>query len=315
MRAWSEARYSGAGYDHLVYVASDCVAAISCATWTDVNPEPQALSIAPRRDGGGADVPRVSGFDVHPLPELRIEPPPGGAPRALWRPRAHAPAPKPSRRYSLTGVPLMVEIPTKALGRYANRGRSRDPSCRPKLIRSPPVFHLGDVLAGKYRIERILGVGGMGVVVAATHLQLDEQVAIKFLLPEAPASAEAVARFVREARAAVEDQERARRAGHRRRRRSENGAPYMVMEYLDGGDLSAWLRKRRGPLAVEDAVDYLLQACEAIAEAHALGIVHRDLKPANLFLTTRADGIACVKVLDFGISKTDRVRRLGRTWA
>lgn len=147
----------------------------------------------------------------------------------------------------------------------------------------------------------MLGVGGMGMVVSALHLQLEERVAIKFLLPEALANAETVARFGREARAAVKI-----RSEHVARvidvGMLDNGAPYMVMELLRGQDLSAALRER-GLLPAALAVAYVLQACEALAEAHALGIVHRDLKPANLFLTSRADGSACVKVLDFGISK------------
>jgi eukaryotic-like serine/threonine-protein kinase len=159
----------------------------------------------------------------------------------------------------------------------------------------------GEILAGKYRVERVLGVGGMGVVVAALHLQLDERVAIKFLLPEALTNAEAVARFAREARAAVKI-----KSQHVARvidvGTLETGAPYMVMEFLKGQDLSNHLRQS-GALPIADAVDFVLQACEALAEAHALGIVHRDLKPANLFLTTLADGSPCVKVLDFGISK------------
>ena len=161
--------------------------------------------------------------------------------------------------------------------------------------------HEGDVIAGKYRVDKILGVGGMGVVVAARHIQLDEKVALKFLLPEALGDAEAVARFIREARAAVkiksEHVARVSDVGT-----LENGAPYMVMEYLEGGDLAAWL-KQRGPLPVEQAVDFVLQACDAVADAHALGIVHRDLKPANLFCIRRSDGQFLIKVLDFGISK------------
>jgi eukaryotic-like serine/threonine-protein kinase len=157
----------------------------------------------------------------------------------------------------------------------------------------------GEVLAGKYKVERILGRGGMGVVVAATHIHLRQKVAIKFLLPDA--TGEVVKRFLREARAAVrlrsEHVTRVLDVGE-----LDGGAPFMVMEYLDGSDLSRVLRKR-GPLPIEEAVDYTLQACEAIAEAHSLGIVHRDLKPANLFLTTGTDGSAIVKVLDFGISK------------
>jgi len=159
----------------------------------------------------------------------------------------------------------------------------------------------GDVLAGKFRIERVLGVGGMGMVVSAMHLQLDERVAIKFLLPEALMNAEAVARFGREARAAVkiksEHVARVTDVGA-----LESGAPYMVMELLRGQDLSQILRDK-GALPIAAAVQYVLQACEALAEAHAVGIVHRDLKPANLFLTARADGSPCIKVLDFGISK------------
>jgi eukaryotic-like serine/threonine-protein kinase len=159
----------------------------------------------------------------------------------------------------------------------------------------------GEILAGKYRVETILGVGGMGVVVAARHLQLQTKVAIKFLRPEMLASEEAVARFAREARAAVrimsEHVARVLDVGA-----LENGAPYIVMEFLEGGDLAAWLRQR-GPLPVEQAVDFVLQACEAIAEAHALGIVHRDLKPANLFCIRGTDGLLSIKVLDFGISK------------
>jgi serine/threonine-protein kinase len=163
----------------------------------------------------------------------------------------------------------------------------------------------GDVLAGKYRIERILGIGGMGVVVAAHHIQLDERVALKFLLPEAIGNADALARFVREARAAVkiksEHVARVSDVGT-----LPNGAPYMVMEFLEGGDLSGWL-KERGALPIEQAVEFVLQACVAVADAHALGIVHRDLKPANLFCLRRSDGQLSIKVLDFGISKLTEV--------
>jgi tRNA A-37 threonylcarbamoyl transferase component Bud32 len=159
----------------------------------------------------------------------------------------------------------------------------------------------GDVLAGKYRVERVLGVGGMGIVVCAHHLQLDERVALKFLRPEALENSEAVGRFVREARAAVKI-----KSEHVARiidvGQMDTGSPYIVMEYLEGGDLQARLAQL-GPLPIEQAAEFVLQACEAIAEAHALGIVHRDLKPANLFCVLRADGLLAVKVLDFGISK------------
>jgi serine/threonine-protein kinase len=159
----------------------------------------------------------------------------------------------------------------------------------------------GDILAGKYQIEETLGAGGMGVVVAARHIALRQRFAVKFLLPQAMRFPDAVARFLREARAAVAIQ-----SEHVARVHDvstlDNGAPFMVMEHLTGTDLGRAL-KQRGALPVEEAIDFILQAGEAIAEAHALGIVHRDLKPANLFLTTRADGSSFVKVLDFGLSK------------
>jgi serine/threonine-protein kinase len=160
---------------------------------------------------------------------------------------------------------------------------------------------VGDVLAEKYEVERVLGEGGMGVVVAARHLLLGERVAIKFLLPQARGRADLVARFLREGQVAArirsEHVTRVYDVGTLAR-----GEPYLVMEYLEGTDLKAVLRDR-GPLPVALACDYLLQACDALAEAHALGIIHRDLKPANLFLTQRADGSPLIKVIDFGISK------------
>ncbi len=161
----------------------------------------------------------------------------------------------------------------------------------------------GDVVLDKYRVERVLGQGGMGVVVAATHVDLDQKVALKFLLPSALAHADIVERFAREAKAAAKIQSqhvvRVLDTG-----RMPSGAPFMVMEYLEGEDLGHVL-KRTGPLATNVVADYLLQACEAIGEAHAAGIVHRDLKPANLFLAKQRDRRSIVKVLDFGISKLE----------
>ena len=161
---------------------------------------------------------------------------------------------------------------------------------------------VGDVLAGKYRVERVLGIGGMGIVVAAKHVTLEQMVALKFLLPTSIESTEAVERFLREAKAAVrlksEHVAKVTDVGT-----LENGAPYMVMEYLAGADLAEVVRVG-GRLSIEESVSFLLQAAEAIAEAHSLGIVHRDLKPQNLFVTRRVDGNPLIKVLDFGISKT-----------
>jgi serine/threonine-protein kinase len=160
----------------------------------------------------------------------------------------------------------------------------------------------GEVVGGKYRVEGVLGAGGMGVVVAAMHIDLQRRVALKFLQPAISRRSEVSTRFLREARAAV-----AIRSEHVAAvldvGKLESGAPYMVMEYLTGVDLRQVLTDR-GSLPVEDVVDYVLQASEAIAEAHSLGIVHRDLKPGNLFLTERPDGSPLVKVLDFGIAKS-----------
>ena len=159
----------------------------------------------------------------------------------------------------------------------------------------------GSVLAGKYRVERVIGQGGMGLVVEARHIALDERIALKFLLPEYAQHPEAAPRFMREARIAAkiksEHVVRVSDVGT-----LDTGAPYMLMEYLEGADLAKTLEKL-GVFPVDDAIDYLLQGCEAIAEAHQHGIVHRDLKPANLFLSKRPDGTPIVKVLDFGISK------------
>jgi tRNA A-37 threonylcarbamoyl transferase component Bud32 len=167
----------------------------------------------------------------------------------------------------------------------------------------------GEILASKYEVERVLGVGGMGVVVAARHIQLGQRVAIKFMRVEAAQHAHGVSRFLREARAAValssEHVTKVLDVGT-----LDSGAPYMVMEYLSGADLGQVL-KANGPLNIADTVAAVLQACEAIAEAHMLGIVHRDLKPSNIFATTRRDGTPLVKVLDFGISKTIELNTQG----
>lgn len=157
----------------------------------------------------------------------------------------------------------------------------------------------GETMAGKYRVERLLGRGGMGVVVLARHLDLDERFAIKFLVGDP--SEQAVERFTREARAA------AKVKGEHVCRvfdfgRLETGEPYIVMEYLEGIDLADKLAEE-GPQPVERVAGWLVEICDALSAAHALGIVHRDLKPANVFLTKRGDGSTYAKVLDFGISK------------
>ena len=164
---------------------------------------------------------------------------------------------------------------------------------------------VGDILAGRYVVESVLGRGGMGIVVAARHAQLGQRYAIKIMLPSLAFKPEHTTRFVREARAAAalksEHVARVHDVG-----KLEDESPYMVMELLEGRTLDA-LVVERGPLPIVEAVGYLLEACEAIAEAHALGIVHRDIKPSNLFLADMPGGTSRVKVLDFGISKTSNV--------
>lgn len=164
---------------------------------------------------------------------------------------------------------------------------------------------IGDVLVGKYKVEAILGQGGMGVVVSALHIQLKERVALKFLRPGAGRTDEFNARFIREAQITAK-----LRNEHIVKVSDvgvlESGAPYMVMEYVSGTDLRRIMRSE-GPLPIARAIDYIVQACEGLADAHALGVVHRDLKPSNLFVTHRRDGTDLVKVLDFGISKANLI--------
>ena len=155
------------------------------------------------------------------------------------------------------------------------------------------------MFAGKYRVVRVMGSGGMGIVVEAFHEVLHQRVAVKFAAPLA-CDDEAIARFLQEARAAATIQNehvaRVMDAG-----KLDNGMPYLVLEYLEGTDMAEVMRA--GPMPVAQAIDYVLEAAECLAEAHARGIIHRDLKPSNLFLARRPDGTTTVKVLDFGISK------------
>jgi serine/threonine-protein kinase len=172
----------------------------------------------------------------------------------------------------------------------------------PRPGKTPPFEpKAGLLIAGKYRIERVIGEGGMGVVVAATHEGLDQKVAIKFLAPEAIRNSEAVERFMREAKVAAkvksEHVARVSDVG-----RIDGATPFIVMEYLEGAELAAMIDTQK-PLPIDEVCEIGLQACEALAEVHAADIVHRDLKPSNLFVTRRADGSPCLKLLDFGISK------------
>ncbi|HEX4445963.1 MAG TPA: serine/threonine-protein kinase [Polyangiaceae bacterium] len=162
-----------------------------------------------------------------------------------------------------------------------------------------PPFGPGAIIANKYRVDEVLGCGGMAWVLRATHLQLNQKVALKFL--RFAATRETVARFFREGQAA------ARVSSESVTRVLDvdtlpDGSPFLVMEYLDGRDLEKVVADP-GVLPVTKAVDFAIQACEGLSEVHAAGIVHRDLKPANLFLARKRNGSMRLKLLDFGISK------------
>src|SRR2546421_398006 len=134
---------------------------------------------------------------------------------------------------------------------------------------------VGDVIAGRYRIDSVAGEGGMGIVYEAEHVILRQRVAVKVMLPGALPSTEALDRFAIEAsaiaRIVCEHVVRVMDAGT-----MPNGAPYLVMEYLEGNDLETTLQ-RRGPLPPADVVDFAMQALEALAHAHAAHVIHRDL--------------------------------------
>lgn len=157
----------------------------------------------------------------------------------------------------------------------------------------------GDLVAGRYRVERVIGSGGMGFVLAARDESTGDDVALKLL--HNVSDTKSIDRFFREARTMGQLDSnhvvRVRDAGH-----ADDKSPYLVMDRLDGHDLSQ--RAKKGPLPLQEAVDYLIQACEALSHAHAKGIIHRDVKPSNLFLhVDPKSGKTIVKMLDFGISK------------
>jgi hypothetical protein len=221
----------------------------------------------------------------------------------MWRLRGSSDAVRRPHDGAL-GPPGVDPIPARDERR--TRAVGSDFAAAPEMNDEDPRSSLpteGELFDGKYEIGSVLGIGGMAAVLAARHLGLDEMVAIKILLPDCCDDPAVVERFVQEGKTAIKI-----RSEHVVRMMDVgvvDGRAYLVMEHLDGTDLDLYVRKS-GPLPISEAVDLVLQACEAIAEAHVLGIVHRDLKPANLFLTRRADGSPCVKVLDFGISKIPR---------
>ena len=173
-------------------------------------------------------------------------------------------------------------------------------TAQPSPAPAPSYPTVGTVINGKYRVEQILGEGGVGIVVAATHVELGERVALKFLRAEMLERADVVGRFMFEAKAASTI-----KSDHSATvfdvGRTESGVPFLVMEFLEGRDLATVIE--HGPLDVRDVAEFAMHTCEALAAAHAKGIVHRDIKPENLFLSMRL-GMRSIKVLDFGISKT-----------
>jgi serine/threonine protein kinase len=180
------------------------------------------------------------------------------------------------------------------------------PATRPLLeedgqTSSGSPLHVGQIINGKYRIERQIGRGGMGIVLAATHLQLEHLVAIKVMRRDLVMDDRALDRLLLEARSAARI-----RSEHVARVLDvgtlENGSAFIVMEYLDGENL-ADLLDREGALEIEQAVSFLMQCCLALAEVHVAEMVHRDLKPGNLFIARLPDGSPMVKIVDFGISK------------
>ena len=198
------------------------------------------------------------------------------------------------------------------LMKIMGRQRAKTPLPVPpvgQLYEDPlPLFEVkpGDVVAERYRVERVIGDGGMGFVVAARHVALDQLVAMKLLRPELLLEPGAVPRFVREARAASRLKSR-----HVARvfdlGTTASGVPYLVMELLEGTDLGGHLAQH-GAMPEVEAAHYISQACEALAEAHAADIVHRDLKPENMFLARDRDGGISLKILDFGVSKVGGAR-------
>jgi serine/threonine-protein kinase len=160
---------------------------------------------------------------------------------------------------------------------------------------------VGTVIADKYRVENVLGEGGMGVVVRATHLVLQQAVAIKFLRRGEGVDPDAVKQFVGEAQAAARVQ-----GDHVVRIYDvallDDGTPYIVMEHLDGMSLANILADR-GALSVHEAVDYASQVSQALVKTHAAGIVHGDLKPENIYVTGGGDTPRRIKLLDFGVSR------------
>ena len=159
---------------------------------------------------------------------------------------------------------------------------------------------LGQVISGRYRVDEVVGEGGMGAVYRAMNLTTQRRVAIKVLHPEMLGNTEAVARFEREA-VALGRVDHPNIAASRDVGRLDDGSSFLVLDYLEGEDLRAAVN--RGPLVVEHALRIARQIALGLDAVHAIGIVHRDLKPENVMLVRDGAASEIVKILDFGIAK------------
>lgn len=194
------------------------------------------------------------------------------------------------------------KVPRPKASRPDLKAVKSGPAPAPVVQLVKPPISQGEIIAGRYRVERIVAEGGMGIIVAAKHIELEENVAIKFLRDEFAQKPEIVGRFAREAKAAAKIKSTYTATVHDVGI-SEDRGPFIVMEYLEGEDLEVVLQSD-GRIPYARAAEYIMQAGEALAAAHAAGIIHRDVKPANLFLVKSDHNVPIIKVLDFGVSKT-----------
>lgn len=226
----------------------------------------------------------------------------GGEPPPTERPGRPSHAPGRGRSNTL---PLPPHPPRQAHGVRASTSQDRGSSIREGVARE------GDVLLGKYAVERVAGRVGPAIVLNVRHIDLGQRLWLKYLPAEVCGLPEVVGRFLRGARAALqltsEHTAQTLDAG-----RLKTGLPYVVSELVEGAELREVLRVR-GPLPVSDAIDWILQAAEAVAEAHRRNLVHGSLNPSNLFVAYAPDGSPRVKVLDFGIAEVLRADLLGTT--
>jgi eukaryotic-like serine/threonine-protein kinase len=204
---------------------------------------------------------------------------------------------------SMSGEIKRLMDPTAPVALVRASTQPATPPVRPD-DETGPILRIaaGTLLAGRYRIQDLIGEGGMGTVYTATHVEIEKQVAVKVLHPIYGRMPDVVSRFRAEARAAS-------RIGHPHivevfdSGTTDDGSIYFVMEHLTGVDLAEVLDNEER-LGVDRAIRIATQVCEAVAAAHESGIIHRDLKPENIFLVTREGDPDFVKVLDFGIAKS-----------